>query len=1228
MPKSAAGSQKGKGSGSAAAPVLSAAEQRKAAKKEEERFWNSKWYSTRQNGAYVLKVLGDSTVELIGYIFQTRGGRNKDERYEWVRFTCSGGAVRLNLANCHRALVERTLLDTLATSSKFTRRLRSLLEQNPPPPSVIATSDFLAGLESKRKKKMPVEESRDTKKSNLTTASSSKARSNPSTTSKPKAPMDESDNSDDSELDDPFQSSAPADDDSDYSSPSSEEEIKPRKDKKDTKRKPEPVLVPDSPTNSLIQKKRKPPPRDDSPSPPPSPKEKKKKKGESHKHSSPGENKAKGDAQNKDHNKQRKPAIDSGDSDNEQKQKMRKRRRSDEERTKEFQQPGPVDERSKEGLSESAKQWMELQNKYYIGEFTFDPSKVEDAPDGRRIRGIDQNHVKEVQARILQNPKSQDANKIVYTLRTEWNRDKPVTFPAIYDHGVFPVGGSHSTAAYRNLHTMYPTCPFYLPKARLWNAVPDDVLFLLANEHNDETAFHKLRTYQEKVFLVREMWVTAGRPTSANDDETAGKKKKKEQPEWKVRSLHALGIAAPQPQHFKSSYEIFRVASAPEELWKIYAAMLTGNCVAYGRKKKRAHRVEGESDASDEEEDLNTETVTTTDKDGNNTTEIITARERLLRSGTAHGKPIESAAVFRHLIPLSLPEAIRIGTSFINGQITLKDIEAESARVRCLAKIREAFVDATECSTWNEACERYRYATQEQSLLGWYDAFMVSRETARNEKTRKVTIPPKFLEWCADVKSQQAQAQINRKDKCLIITREDARATLLNGDAVNLATLLCGETMSATLYFLDPPRPRFDGTRATGFRLEDYHRILNTIDCTNQRKSYLVIVICDLLQLAPLKERLETYHGSAKVHIRAATLHFQDYSTTDDVWGTPTLGVLYIWMGQMSDLENKRGRHYPESSLCLTTQSVPSHVMYTHPNGKPVEPSQLSMELCRTLISRHSRITETVVDLCSGSGTFAAAAFLMGRSVIAVESDPLKFNAIVCRMRCVAEIEEVVDDDIGSSSSPPPPRPSVKQEEPSEKTPAGATLELTQLSETTTHTRSGADSTPSHEPAPKSPALHPPSSSPPSQPASNGIPSEPSSSSSQQPPALEPLSQGGVPVAKEQPTSSQSLENPKGAESTSSATNGENHPTQLVDDEFDRNWMGLRCPPCASPLTQDQPKVKCISCSQSVHTTCAVAHPAFADAFLCSAVCGNVPGSSDGKNEKPPISASATPSKD
>lgn len=66
--------------------------------------------------------------------------------------------------------------------------------------------------------------------------------------------------------------------------------------------------------------------------------------------------------------------------------------------------------------------------------------------------------------------------------------------------------------------------------------------------------------------------------------------------------------------------------------------------------------------------------------------------------------------------------------------------------------------------------------------------------------------------------------------------------------------------------------------------------------------------------------------------------------------------------------------------------------------GVVINPAQKPLSLIRCLISRHSNEGNTILDLCSGSGTTALAAASLKRNCVSVETDEEQTRYMQCRL--------------------------------------------------------------------------------------------------------------------------------------------------------------------------------------------------------------------------------------
>lgn len=201
------------------------------------------------------------------------------------------------------------------------------------------------------------------------------------------------------------------------------------------------------------------------------------------------------------------------------------------------------------------------------------------------------------------------------------------------------------------------------------------------------------------------------------------------------------------------------------------------------------------------------------------------------------------------------------------------------------------------------------------------------------------------------------------------------------------------------LVFFDPPRDPINLTLAK-YNIENYINVYQAVSCAITRQAFLFVCTCTLPQLGMLQERFSDLSSLRKKSvIQVGTLTLARQRVSPD-WTTPTMGLLYVWKN-FSDCTNK----VQEGFLGVTQSfAFPSSTkgMYKG-NGKIVDATELPAGFCRKLISRHTEPGDWVIDLCSGSGAFALAAFAYGRNVVAVEKEATRFNWIASRLRGAKE---------------------------------------------------------------------------------------------------------------------------------------------------------------------------------------------------------------------------------
>lgn len=99
-----------------------------------------------------------------------------------------------------------------------------------------------------------------------------------------------------------------------------------------------------------------------------------------------------------------------------------------------------------------------------------------------------------------------------------------------------------------------------------------------------------------------------------------------------------------------------------------------------------------------------------------------------------------------------------------------------------------------------------------------------------------------------------------------------------------------------------------------------------------------------------LERRLAEFLGAGTTTIAFGTTTFTNYTGPAATWHAPVLGMVYVWKGKQSSCTVRvPGNHTASGNLCFQAEILGKHA-YKLPNGGVVDPTELPMDLCRSLI--------------------------------------------------------------------------------------------------------------------------------------------------------------------------------------------------------------------------------------------------------------------------------------
>ncbi len=169
----------------------------------------------------------------------------------------------------------------------------------------------------------------------------------------------------------------------------------------------------------------------------------------------------------------------------------------------------------------------------------------------------------------------------------------------------------------------------------------------------------------------------------------------------------------------------------------------------------------------------------------------------------------------------------------------------------------------------------------------------------------------------------------------------------------------------------------------------------------NKAASFLFVAICPLTSVGGLQKCFQHCIGTRKVLVGTLTLRNKQHY---GAWHTPTVGLIFVWHGKVSECTNHIADGFFQTSLSFFAPFDPAADAYKGGDGKPLDEYELPVSFFLSLVSRHAMPGDTVLDIHSGAGACASAAYSYGRNCIVIEPDSICAQWISTRLRSCTTI--------------------------------------------------------------------------------------------------------------------------------------------------------------------------------------------------------------------------------
>ncbi len=182
-----------------------------------------------------------------------------------------------------------------------------------------------------------------------------------------------------------------------------------------------------------------------------------------------------------------------------------------------------------------------------------------------------------------------------------------------------------------------------------------------------------------------------------------------------------------------------------------------------------------------------------------------------------------------------------------------------------------------------------------------------------------------------------------------------------------------------------------------------YIRVFQSTCVHNKAESFLFVSVCPITFLGPLQEKYKRELMSRKVLVGSLIICNKQHHQS---WHHPAIGLVFIWYKKISQCTNNVVDDFFQSSLTFLASFDPTDC-YEAGDGEPVDTYELPLSFFNTLVYRHTMPGDTVLDIHSGAGTCATAAFNNSRNCIVIEPDESAAQWISSRLRnCVASSDD------------------------------------------------------------------------------------------------------------------------------------------------------------------------------------------------------------------------------
>eukprot|EP01114_Cavostelium_apophysatum_P017533 TRINITY_DN5231_c0_g3_i1.p1 TRINITY_DN5231_c0_g3~~TRINITY_DN5231_c0_g3_i1.p1 ORF type:complete len:871 (-),score=105.88 TRINITY_DN5231_c0_g3_i1:68-2371(-) len=601
-------------------------------------------------------------------------------------------------------------------------------------------------------------------------------------------------------------------------------------------------------------------------------------------------------------------------------------------------------------------------NGYSVGFFTADPLLLE-ASVGVRAREFDQVHRDRIMKRVRENPYAPATAPMIGVL------DKGVALPRIVDQAwidkylqsggkIKILGGTHVLSVYQDLRTEFPERPEFNHKMlRVYKDMPDNLALHIAHEHNHTNDLRKpAEGLADMLYDFRKAWVEAGR-------------------QWTAAAKDVLKDRYIRDDDDKDKLkDHFVVTGLPDPVWSLaYELILGGDSYKVEKEKKNGVKV------------------------------------------LVQGQPEKSLANLRAINGLPDAEQLRLLQRILNQHLPTSRLKLEATELKSLIEVKEAHEHAFKLG-WADIVKQFPSITTTAELAKWVQTFATFKHENKVKGRKKKgdvanikAIPPTFLQWAASyitaeqlqnpvIKGNHITFNINGRNQAIFHTL--VVAVTKNVPTSDAKVAICD------LHSLVAADPKWN----LKFTSDYFYKLLRATDAAmlDSESSTLIFMLDDILcerLLSTLEgEEFSKFNINRCVGVEKDGRHRKDESFTgayfsivilsDSTKGSSQKKVTpsVAWCFD-SIRESERLSFLKEKNMCVVNK-----------NEKPTR-------LYSALLGAFVETGETVLDLFSFTGACQVACVMLGLNCYSFEENPWCYDAIISRVRGLAEkIEDSLDD--------------------------------------------------------------------------------------------------------------------------------------------------------------------------------------------------------------------------